>query len=99
MPYMIETTDKPGHQDLRQQVRADHLRFLEAKKHLLLAAGARLADEGGDALGGLYILDVDDRASAERFIAEDPFTRAGLFDSVVVTRWRKAFFNFENCLS
>ena len=46
----------------------------------------------------MLIIDVDDRAAAEAFIAEDPFTKAGLFESVTVTRWRKAFFNFENLL-
>ena len=38
-------------------------------------------------------MDTDDRAVAERFIAEDPFTLAGLFEKVTVTRWRKAFFD------
>ncbi len=51
-----------------------------------------------DGTGGVLIIDTDDRAAAEAFIAEDPFTKAGLFESVTVTRWRKAFFNFENLL-
>jgi len=98
MPYMIQTVDKPHHQALRLKVRSEHLAFLEERKHLLLAAGARLVEGGDDALGGLYILDVEDRAEAERFIAADPFTQAGLFTDIIITRWRKAFFNFENCL-
>ena len=43
-------------------------------------------------------MDTDDRAEAERFIAEDPFTKAGLFQSVTVVRWRKAFFNRERLI-
>lgn len=98
MPYAIQTKDKPGHGHVRAEVRAVHLEFLEANKDKLLAAGALIDDDGSGGSGGIIIVDVDDRAAAEAFIAEDPFTKAGLFESVTVTRWRKAFFNFENCL-
>jgi uncharacterized protein YciI len=46
----------------------------------------------------VYILDVEDRAAAEEFIANDPFCEAGLFESVTITRWRKAYFNFASGL-
>ncbi|MFC3608871.1 YciI family protein [Stutzerimonas tarimensis] len=91
MPYLIETFDKPGHQQLRRDTRDEHLRFLEANKTLLLACGAKLADDGGDLGGGLYVVDLETRAEAERFIAEDPFSRVELFERVTITRWRKAY--------
>ena len=47
-------------------------------------------------LGTVYIIDVETRVEAVAFVAADPFTRAGLPERVVVTRWRSAFFNFEN---
>jgi uncharacterized protein YciI len=59
MPYFIETTDKPGHQQVRQQHRQDHLRYLDENKELLLACGAKLNEDGTDAGGGLYIVDVE----------------------------------------
>jgi uncharacterized protein YciI len=46
----------------------------------------------------LLIVDVEDRKAAEEFIANDPFTTAGLFAKITVKRWRKAFFNYANCL-
>ena len=98
MPYAIQTKDKPGHGHVRAEVRAEHVAWLEANKDKLLAAGALIDDDGTGGHGGILIVDVDGRAAAEAFIAEDPFTKAGLFESVTVTRWRKAFFNFENCL-
>ena len=64
----------------------------------LLACGAKLNDGGEIAKGGIYFLDVDDRDTAEQFISHDPFTQADLFERVVITRWRKAYFNFESCL-
>ncbi len=97
MPYIIETFDKPGHQAMRQQQRAAHLEFLDAHKHLLLACGAKLQDDGQDAGGGLYVVDLDTREAAEAFIAADPFSQAGLFERVTITRWRKAYVNGQ-CL-
>ncbi|GAB1577359.1 YciI family protein [Bordetella petrii] len=91
MPYIIETFDKPGHQAVRQQHRATHLEYLDANKHLLLACGAKLQDDGADAGGGLYVVDLDTREAAEAFIAADPFHQAGLFERVAITRWRKAY--------
>jgi uncharacterized protein YciI len=38
-------------------------------------------------------VDTDVRREAEDFIAGDPFSKAGLFEKVTVTRWRKAYFN------
>ena len=91
MPYMIETWDKEGLHDLRLEVRARHLDYLDEHEARLLACGAKLSDDGAMASGGLYLLDVEDRASAEAFIEEDPFYKAGLFERVEVTRWRKAY--------
>lgn len=91
MPYFVETFDKPGHQQVRLDNRPTHLEFLEENKALLLACGAKLADDSEEATGGVYLLDVDTRAAAEEFIAQDPFTKAGLFAEVKISRWRKAF--------
>jgi len=91
MPYLIETFDKPGHQQLRRDTRDEHLRFLEANMALLLACGAKLADDGSDLGGGLYVVDLETRDEAERFIADDPFSRVELFERVTITRWRKAY--------
>ena len=55
--------------------------------------GALLHDDGSTGEGGILLVDTDDRAVAERFIADDPYTKAGLFEKVLVTRWRKAFFD------
>lgn len=95
MPYLIDAEDREGAAELRARVRPDHLAFLEARQGSLLAAGAKLSDDGASAHGSFYILDTDSRAEAEAFIAADPFTVAGLFGRTTVTRWRKGFFDFR----
>ena len=95
MPYAIQTRDKAGSEKIRSDNRAAHLEYLTERKDLILAGGAVTNDDGTGGHGGIIIIDTDDRAEAERFVAEDPFTKAGLFENVTVTRWRKAFFNKE----
>lgn len=68
-----------------------HLDFLAQHKALLLACGAKLNDDGSSAGGGIYIVDVETREQAEAFIAQDPFSHAGLFERVSIVRWRKAY--------
>jgi uncharacterized protein YciI len=93
MPYVILTEDRPDGGDLRAKLRPEHLDYLTKHAARLLAAGARTEDDGSGGNGGVIILDTDDRAEAEAFIQNDPFTKGGLFSSVVVQRWRKAFFD------
>jgi uncharacterized protein YciI len=98
MPYVIQTIDKPNSSDLRAKVRDVHLKYLDANMHRLLAAGAVISDDGTGGHGGILIVDTDVRKEAEEFIAGDPFTKAGLFEKVTVTRWRKAFFNKQRLI-
>jgi uncharacterized protein len=75
-----------------------HVEDLIANKHMLLAAGAQVADDGQGRYGGIMIVDIDHRKEAEAFIQNDPFTKARLFAGIEVVRWRKAFFNMERLI-
>jgi uncharacterized protein len=91
MPYMIDATDKPESAALRAGARPKHLDYLDSNLARLIAVGAKLRDDGETVWGSFYIIDVDDRASAEAFIQNDPFSKAGLFGKVEISRWRKGF--------
>lgn len=93
MPYVMQTKDKPDSLALRNELRAAHLEYLAQHLDIILAGGALIEDDGTGGSGGVIIIDTDDRAEAEAFAAADPFTRGGLFESVTVTRWRKAIFD------
>jgi uncharacterized protein YciI len=98
MPYLIETFDKAGSLELRRANRAEHLVYLDRIKDRLLACGAKLNDDGSDAGGGLYVVDVDTRADAEALIQADPFFKVGLFERVEIRRWRKAYLDGRSYL-
>ena len=93
MPYAIIAQDRPDGAEIRRDRRPEHLDYLDVNKHLLLAAGAQFADDGTTPVGSILLIDVDDRAAAEQFAANDPFSRAGLFESVKIVPWRKVFFD------
>ena len=93
MPYAIITRDKPSSLEVRNRARAEHLEYLTRHQDKLLAAGAQTDDAGQGGYGGIIIVDTEDRAEAEAFIRDDPFTKAGLFAGIEVVRWRKAFFD------
>lgn len=95
--FAIQTIDKPGHAQLRADLRAAHLDYLKAHQPRLQAAGALLEDDGSTGAGGILLVAAEDRADAEQFAAQDPYALGGLFQSVTVTRWRKAFFDGQ-CL-
>lgn len=98
MPYAILTTDKPDSAQVRAKMRDAHLKYLDANLQRLLAAGALTADDGTGGQGGILIVDTEDRKEAEAFIAGDPFTKAGLFAKVTVSRWRKAYFDRQKLI-
>jgi hypothetical protein len=98
VPYAILTTDKPNSAQLRAQLRATHLEYLTANLHKLLAAGALTADDGSGGHGSVFLVDTDERKEAEAFIAGDPFSKAGLFEKVTVSRWRKAYFDKQKLI-
>jgi uncharacterized protein YciI len=94
MPYLVETTNYADAAATRERLRPEHLDYLARNMHRLLAAGAKLSDDGTRPIGSFYMLDVEDRAEAGAFMAAEPYHEAGICETVTYARWRKAIFNF-----
>ena len=86
MPFALICRDKPGALEIRKANRDAHLAY--AAEHPILLGGPML-DEAGAMTGSLLILDVETRAEAEAFAANDPYARAGLFESVEIAAWKR----------
>ena len=89
MLFMILCTDKPGHAAVRADNRDAHLHYLGGFADQVFAAGPTLDDGGAGMTGSLIIMEFEDGAAAEAFSRDDPYARAGLFESVVVRPWRR----------
>ncbi len=88
--FAIHCLDKPGSGTLRADVRASHLEYLARLAARLFAAGP-LLDLDGAPMGSLIIVECGDRRGAYQFAADDPYSLAGLFQSVAVTAWRQVY--------
>ena len=87
MLIALRAKDKPGALQIRKDTRDAHLEYLKATG-TVSQAGPLLNDDG-EMIGSLIILDVTDKSAAEDWAANDPYAKAGLFDSVTLTAWKK----------
>lgn len=91
MMIAVWATDRPGMLAERQRVREAHrARLREPGAHAVtvLLAGPWLADEAGDMVGTLLVVEAPDVAAVRAFIAEDPYVLAGVYDQVEIRPWR-----------
>ena len=86
MLYALICTDKEKSVDLRMSVRPDHVAFLQGLGDSLKAGGPFLNDEGTPS-GSLVVIEAGSRQEAEAIAAEDPYAKAGLFESVEIRQW------------
>lgn len=93
MLYIIYQIDKPGSEPLRAQAREAHFAYLERHKDILVLGGALLADDSDARRGSVLIVNVPSRAAAEAFSADEPLRKAGVFQSVSITRMRRGQWN------
>jgi uncharacterized protein YciI len=91
--YIIYQEDRPGGEAVRAATRDAHLAYLDTHKHILVLGGGLLADDGATRTGSVLIINVPDRRAAEAFSAEEPFRKAGLFQTVKITRMRRGQWN------
>lgn len=89
MLYAFMLTDRPDSAALRARVRPEHKAFLGHVAEHIAFAGPLLSDDGVTMLGSLLVIDFADRAAALAWLAQEPFTRAGLYGET----WVHAFSN------
>jgi uncharacterized protein len=90
MLFAVICKDKDGALPHRLANRPDHLAYLESLGDRLRCAGALLASEGGDPCGSLLVVEAGSLADAQAIADGDPFSKAGVFQSVEIKPWRLA---------
>ncbi len=90
--YAVTTVDKPGMSEARAAIRQTHLDYLARHKDAVVLGGVTYAaDDAKD--GSVWIVNLPDLAAAEAFVANEPFVKAGLFQSIRLRRMNKGQWN------
>lgn len=83
--FAVYALDAPRRAEVRAANRAAHRERLRDHDHpVTVRVGGPLTDEAGDMIGTLLIIEAEDRACVERFVAGDPYVRNDLFERIAI---------------
>ena len=85
--FAFHCVDKPNSLDVRVATREAHLAYLGGFKDELRLAGPMLGADDAP-VGSILFMELESRAAAETFAANDPYAKAGLFQNVEITGFR-----------
>jgi len=88
MLFMILAHDKKNCLDLRLKTRAAHLEYASSAGERVKIAGPIMSP--GDEpkpIGSMIVIDAASEAAVQLFADNDPYTTAGLFETVEIRHW------------
>lgn len=88
MLFCFHNIDQPDAAALRQQWRPAHKEYLARVADQIAFAGPLLADDGVTMQGSLLVIDFPDRAAAEAWLRDEPFTRNGVYASISIRAYQ-----------
>jgi len=98
MLFALVRTDKPGQAELRTRLQPEHAAY-QAPFLSMITFGGGLVRDGvdtsgdvaiRDVIGNVLVFDAPDRATVEAFHANDPYTREGVFNTVIIEQlWQR----------
>ncbi|MEV5437763.1 YciI family protein [Streptomyces sp. NPDC052682] len=86
MPFYIHGHDRPGVESALLELAEEHWSYMDRFADRLVLRGPTLSDDGEHHTGSVHVVDLPDRASAERFAHEEPYWKAGLYEHVTTVR-------------
>ena len=88
MLFVIHGLDKLQ-SPLRKQLIDQHRSYLAESPVTIVSSGPLLNDIDGQIIGSLVIVDCAHRAEVDALMADEPFNRAGLYESLHINRWQQ----------
>src|SRR5262249_46342184 len=80
--WAIYCWDRPGTQETRRPLLADQKRYVGSFGERVVGYGHFVSDDGRETLGTSFFMQLDDRATADKFIADAPLNKAGVYQHV-----------------
>ncbi|NRA85913.1 MAG: YciI family protein [Rhizobiales bacterium] len=92
MYYAVSCYDKKDSLEIRMATREKHLAFANASGGKVVVGGAMI-DDAEQMIGSHLIVEASDRAALDKFLAQDPYAIAGLFERVEIQAMKIAISN------
>ena len=89
--WAIYCWDKSGMAETRRALLAQQKSYVKNFGERVIGYGHFVSDDGRDPLGTTFFMQLDDRAAADKFIADEPLNRAGVYQRVEIHRWSNSF--------
>ncbi|MFD8587175.1 YciI family protein [Streptomyces californicus] len=84
MPFYVYARDQPGVADQLMELCEEHWSYMDRFDDRLILRGPTVSDDGEEHTGSVHVVDLADRAEAERFARDEPFWKAGLYRDLTV---------------
>ena len=88
MEYFFYCRGRPGTQALLEELAEAHWSFMDGYAEQMIARGPTLTPDRTTWTGSMHMVDLPDAQAARVFAFQEPFYRAGVYDEVLVRRWR-----------
>lgn len=88
--FLIIAHGKPGMEAERNQLADARRRYFAAGGYqdCLIASGPLLSDDGKQWRGSAMMVELADRSAVDAMIRDDPYAKAGLYETIEVHYWR-----------
>ncbi len=88
MLFALTCLDKPDALETRLATRPAHIDYIRALGDKVKMGGPLIAEDGETMCGSLILIDADSRAEIEEIAANDPYAKAGVFESVSIQGYK-----------
>jgi hypothetical protein len=91
MEYFVYGRDTVDGFEIKVALNEAHWTFMDGYADGLIARGPTLTADGERTTGSLHIVELPDDAAARSFAYDEPYYRAGAFETVEIHRFRNHF--------
>ena len=87
MEYFVLGRDKADGFEIKVALNEEHWTFMDGYADRLIARGPTLTEDGERTTGSLHIVELPDDDAAREFAYDEPYYRAGAFETVEIQRF------------
>ncbi|MFD5000342.1 YciI family protein [Streptomyces buecherae] len=88
MEFFCYHRDRPGSLPLREELLEEHWSYMDRYAKEMIARGPTFADDGDTPTGSVHVVDLPSPAAARAFAFDEPGYQAGVYQDVLLRRWR-----------